>query len=44
MQREVNMVRTFEDRLHIVYNTYNHFSQLCSAGDLGCCFMAILSW
>ena len=42
MQREVNMGRPFESRLHIDYNTNNHFSQLRSAGDLDCCFMAIL--
>ena len=33
-----------ESRLHIVFNTNNHSSQLRSAGDLDCCFMAILSW
>ena len=44
MQREVNMRRQFESRLHIDYDTNDHFSQLRSACDLYCCFMAILSW
>ena len=44
MPREVNTVRTFESRLHIDYSTNNHFSQMSSASDLDCCFMAILSW
>ena len=34
MQREVNMGRPFESRLHINYYTNNHFSQLSSASDL----------
>ena len=44
MQREVNTGRPFESRLHIDYNTNNHFSQLRTASHLDCCFMAILSW
>ena len=45
MQRKVNMGRPFESRLHhIDDNTNNRFSQLRSAGDLNCCFMATLSW
>ena len=44
MQREVNVGRPFETRLHIDYNTNNHIYQLRPAGDLDCCFMAILSW
>ena len=36
MQREVNTGRPFESR-------HNHFSQLNSASDLDCCFMATLS-
>ena len=36
MQREVNMGRPCESRLHIDYNTNNHFPQLGSAGDLDC--------
>ena len=44
MQREVNMGRPFESRLHINYNANYHFSQLRSGGDLDCCFIAILSW
>ena len=43
MQREVNTGRPFESRLQIDYYTNNHFSQLRSASDLDCCFMAILS-
>ena len=42
MQREKDMGRPFESRLHVDFNTNNHFSQLRSAGDLDCCFMAIL--
>ena len=38
MQREVNTGRPFEN------SNNNHFSQLRSASDLDCCFMAILSW
>ena len=34
MQRKVNMGPPFEGRLHVDCNTNNHFSQLCSAGDL----------
>ena len=44
MQREVNEGRPFESRLHLDSHTHNHFSQLISASDLDCCFMAILSW
>ena len=44
MQREVNTGRPFESRLHVDYYTNNHFSQFCSASDLDCCFMAVLSW
>ena len=44
MQREFNTGRPLERRLHIDFNTNNHFSQLRSASDLDCCFMAILSW
>ena len=44
MPREVNTVRTFESRLHIDYSTNNHSSQLRSASDLDCCFVATLSW
>ena len=44
MQREVNAGRPFESRLHIDYSTHDHSSQLTSASDLDCCFMAILSW
>ena len=44
MQREVNTRRPFESRFHIDYHTNNKFSQLSSASDLDCCFMAILSW
>ena len=38
------MERPLESRLHIDYNINDHFSQLHSAGDLDCCFMAFLSW
>ena len=38
MQREVNMGRPFETRLHIDYNTNNLFYQLRPAGDFDCCF------
>ena len=34
----------FESRLHIDFYTNNHFYQLRSAGDLDCCFMAIVQW
>ena len=44
MQREVNTGRPFESRLHFYCFTNNHLSQLRSASDLGCCFMATLSW
>ena len=44
MQREINMGRPCESRLHIDYSTDSHHSQLRSADDLDCCFMAILSW
>ena len=44
MQREVNTGRPFERRLRVDSYTNNHFSQLRSASDLDCCFMAILSW
>ena len=44
MRREANTGRPFESRLHIDYYTNNHFSQLRSASDLDCCFMAIHSW
>ena len=44
IHRAVNAVRTFESRIHVDYSTNNHSSQLTSAGDLDCCFMAILSW
>ena len=43
MQREVNTGRPFESRHHIDYDTKNHSSQLSSASDHNCCFMAILS-
>ena len=42
MQREVNTGRSFESRLHIDYSTNNHSSQLSSASDLDCCFVAVL--
>ena len=44
MQREVNTGRPVESRLYIDYYTSNNISQFRSASDLGCCFMAILSW
>ena len=44
MQREVNTGRRYDSRLHIDYHTNSHFSQLCSADDPDCCFMAFLSW
>ena len=44
MQREVFSGRPFESRLQTDSYTNNHFSQLISASDLDCCFMAILSW
>ena len=43
MQREVNMDRPFESRLHIDYSTNNHRSQLRSTNYPACCFMAFLS-
>ena len=43
MQREVNTGRPFESRLHIDYFSDNPSSQLSSASDLDCCFMAILT-
>ena len=43
MQREINMGRPFENRLHIDCSTNNHSSQLNSTSDLDCCFMAFLS-
>ena len=43
MQRKVDTSRPFKSRLRIDYFT-NHCSQLRSASDLDCCFMAILSW
>ena len=42
--RSIRYARTFKSRLHIDYSTNNHSSQLRSASDLDCCFMAILSW
>ena len=44
MQRVVNTGRPFESRLHIDCFSNNHLSQLRSASDIDCCFMAILSW
>ena len=44
MQREVNMNRPFQSRLHCDYSTNNHHSQLRSTDYPDCCFMAILSW
>ena len=45
MQREVNTGRRYACRLHIDYHTNQlSFSQLSSADDLDCCFMAMLSW
>ena len=44
MQREINMGRPFESRLHIDDSANNHHSQLRSADDLDCCCVAILSW
>ena len=41
--REVNTGRPFKSRLHIDYYHNNHFSQLRSASDLDCCFMAVVS-
>ena len=43
MQREVNTGRPFESRLDLDVYTNNHYSQLRSASDLDCCFMAVLS-
>ena len=43
MQSEDHTGHPSESRLHIDYYTDNHFSQLRSASDLDCCFMAILS-
>ena len=43
IQREVSMGRPFKSRLHIDHFTDNHLSLLRSAGDLDCCFMAVLS-
>ena len=42
MQRE-DTGHPFESKLHIDYSTKNHFSQLSSANDLDCCFMALVS-
>ena len=42
MKCDVNEGQPFESRLHIDYY-HNHFSQLRSASDLDCCFMAFLS-
>ena len=44
MQRDVNMGRPFESKLHIEYSTNNHPPQLHAADDLDCCFLVILSW
>ena len=44
MQRVVNTGRPFESRLHIDCFSNNHLSQLRSASDIDCCFMALLSW
>ena len=44
MQREDHTGRPFESRLHIDYYTNDQYSQIRSASDLDCCFMAILSW
>ena len=41
MQREVNTGRLYESRLHIDYHNNYHFSQLSSASNLDCCFMAV---
>ena len=43
MQREVNMDRPCENRLHIDYSTCIHFN-LYSTNHPGCCFVAIFSW
>ena len=43
MEREVDMDRPFESKLHIDYSTNNHHSQLRSTDYLDCCFIAILS-
>ena len=40
MQREVNMSRPFQSRLHCDYSTNNHHSQLRSTDYPDCCFMA----
>ena len=42
-QREVITGCPFESRRHADYYHNNHFSQIRSATDLDCCFMAILS-
>ena len=43
MQREFNMNRQLESRLHIDYSTNNHHSQLRSTDYPDCCFVSILS-
>ena len=40
MEREVNMERPFESKLHIDYLTNNHHSQLLSTDYPDCCFVA----
>ena len=44
MEREVNIDRPFQSRLHIDYSTKNHHSQLRSTDYSDCCFVATLSW
>ena len=44
MQREVNVALPFANRLHIDCSTNNHPTQLRTANDIDCCFMAIVSW
>ena len=43
MQREVNMVRPFQNRLQFDYSTSNHHSQIRSTGYLDCCFSWLFS-
>ena len=44
MQREINMGRPFESRLHIGNSTNHNHSQLRSADDFDGCCVASLSW
>ena len=44
MQREVNIDRPLESRLHIGYSTNNHHTQLHSPDYPDCCFITIPSW